>query len=108
MSGLSGFAGSKYILSINTFLVHQSIVMLSIVVPCIIFHEYHLLIIQWQKIGGWILAVITGHCVVYASIWAGPGTPQIASVFYNTFTRPAFAMAVAWVAFACMMGYGGR
>ena len=64
--------------------------------------------LQWQWIIGWILAVMTGLSVVYGSFWSDSATPQWVAVLYVTFTRPAFTLAVAWVAFACIMGYGGR
>ena len=59
-------------------------------------------------IGGWAIAIFTGLAVVYGAAWTDASTPQYVVVLYNTFTRPAFALAVGWVAFACIMGYGGN
>ncbi|XP_071804835.1 nose resistant to fluoxetine protein 6-like [Asterias amurensis] len=56
----------------------------------------------------WILAIGVALSVLYGP-YRQPGNefPQYASVLYNVFARFAFASFVAWVAIACVFGYGG-
>ncbi|XP_038052261.1 O-acyltransferase like protein-like [Patiria miniata] len=57
----------------------------------------------------WFLSTAVAMSVVYG-IYRNElvGTfPLYAAVLYNVFARPAFVMAVGWVAFSCLVGYGG-
>ncbi|XP_033120057.1 O-acyltransferase like protein-like isoform X1 [Anneissia japonica] len=58
---------------------------------------------------GWCAAVATGLAVIYGlwSTYDGHQVPQGVAVFYNTVARFSWSLAVAWVAFACITGYGG-
>ncbi|XP_071944600.1 nose resistant to fluoxetine protein 6-like [Antedon mediterranea] len=58
---------------------------------------------------GWCAAIATGLAVVYG-LWnshKGEQLPQASAVVYNTLSRFAWSVAVAWVIFACVTGYGG-
>ena len=58
----------------------------------------------------WIVAVGVGLAIVYGP-YRSDGSltlPQYAAVMYTTLSRAGFALAVGWVAFACVVGYGGR
>ncbi|XP_033640142.1 O-acyltransferase like protein-like [Asterias rubens] len=56
----------------------------------------------------WVLATGVALSVLFGP-YRQPGNefPQYASVLYLVFSRFSFAIAVAWVAFACVFGYGG-
>ncbi len=56
----------------------------------------------------WFMATAVALCVVYGPYRRyGNQFPQYASVLYYVFARFSFATAVAWVAIACVFGYGG-
>ncbi|XP_071482122.1 O-acyltransferase like protein-like [Diadema antillarum] len=58
---------------------------------------------------GWVVALLTLFAVVYGT-WANGYeryVPQIESVLYLSFHRLAWSIAVAWIIFACVRGYGG-
>ncbi|XP_071482113.1 O-acyltransferase like protein-like [Diadema antillarum] len=60
-------------------------------------------------ITGWMVALFTLFAVVYGT-WANGYeryVPQIESVLYLSFHRLAWSIAVAWIIFACIRGYGG-
>ncbi|XP_022102682.1 nose resistant to fluoxetine protein 6-like [Acanthaster planci] len=56
----------------------------------------------------WFVSTAVGLAIVFG-LYRGEGKdiPQYAAVLYTVFSRPAFVTAVGWVAFACVMGYGG-
>lgn len=60
---------------------------------------------------GWSVAITLGMLVVYGpySLYKVGGSPFSLSedVAYGTFSRTAWALAVAWVIYACHQGYGG-
>ncbi|XP_022102671.1 nose resistant to fluoxetine protein 6-like [Acanthaster planci] len=55
----------------------------------------------------WFLSTAVALSVVYGLYRDEGGVPQYAAVLYTVFSRPAFVMTVGWVAFACVVGYGG-
>ncbi|XP_072041407.1 nose resistant to fluoxetine protein 6-like [Amphiura filiformis] len=61
----------------------------------------------WKNILGWFIAASTALTIIYVGQATSPDTPQWAAVLYNTFGRTMFSMSVVWVAFSCIMGYGG-
>ncbi|XP_017083982.1 nose resistant to fluoxetine protein 6 [Drosophila eugracilis] len=60
---------------------------------------------------GWILClamIFTSIFALYPSAkWTGNDLSTLAEAFYYTFTRLGWSMAICWVVFACMQGYGG-
>ncbi|XP_071489887.1 nose resistant to fluoxetine protein 6-like [Diadema antillarum] len=60
--------------------------------------------------GGWITAIILYMVVIYGlyNLYRGASTSSLAArVMYITFSRFIFALALAWIIFACHYGYGG-
>ncbi|XP_071489882.1 nose resistant to fluoxetine protein 6-like [Diadema antillarum] len=60
--------------------------------------------------GGWVTAVILYMVLIYGlyDVYRGASTLSLAaSVMYITFSRFIFALALAWIIFACHYGYGG-
>ena len=57
----------------------------------------------------WQVAFLTGFAVVYGLHDARVTTTGtlIAATFYNAFQRLAWPLALSWVIFACVKGYGG-
>ncbi|XP_033120843.1 nose resistant to fluoxetine protein 6-like [Anneissia japonica] len=58
---------------------------------------------------GWGVAIATGLAVIYG-LWGTYEPKQMdqgVAVFYTTVSRFAWSVAVGWVAFACVTGYGG-
>ncbi|XP_038052246.1 uncharacterized protein LOC119724969 [Patiria miniata] len=63
---------------------------------------------KWINVAMWIVAVGVGLAIIYGPYRSnGEPIPQYAAVMYTVFSRAAFVMAVGWVAFACVTGYGG-
>ncbi|XP_071944620.1 O-acyltransferase like protein-like [Antedon mediterranea] len=58
---------------------------------------------------GWTAAVGTGIAIVYGTCGANRGNPPTHEVaaFYNAVSRFVWSVAVGWVIFACITGYGG-
>ncbi|XP_017128893.1 nose resistant to fluoxetine protein 6 [Drosophila elegans] len=60
---------------------------------------------------GWILClamIFTSIFALYpASQWSAPALSTVAESSYYTLTRVGWSMALCWVIFACMHGYGG-
>ncbi|XP_033118071.1 nose resistant to fluoxetine protein 6-like [Anneissia japonica] len=58
---------------------------------------------------GWVTATVTGLAVVYGLYgnFHGNHLSKAGTVVYITLCRFAWAIAVAWVVFACTTGYGG-
>ncbi len=54
-----------------------------------------------------ILAVIYG-LIPYLDETAVPAIDPTVSLFYGSLHRTAWAMAVAWMVYACTKGYGGK
>ncbi|XP_017001494.2 nose resistant to fluoxetine protein 6 [Drosophila takahashii] len=68
--------------------------------------------LHWAAVGlGWILClamIFTSIFALYpAAQWSGPALSTLAEAFYYTLTRVGWSMALCWVIFACMQGYGG-
>ncbi|KAH8278497.1 hypothetical protein KR018_004097 [Drosophila ironensis] len=68
--------------------------------------------IHWLIVGlGWILSlamIFTSIFALYpAGKWSAPELSTLAESFYQTFTRLGWPLALCWVIFACMQGYGG-
>nr|XP_054751083.1 O-acyltransferase like protein-like [Lytechinus pictus] len=57
---------------------------------------------------GWILALASLFAVVYG-VWSGAYryVPQIESAIYFTFYRLGWGVAICWIIFASLHGYGG-
>ncbi|XP_071955988.1 nose resistant to fluoxetine protein 6-like [Antedon mediterranea] len=64
---------------------------------------------RYVAIMGWMAATGIALAVVYGLYGNFHGDPlnKAASVVYATFSRFSWAVALAWVAFACVTGYGG-
>ncbi|XP_071955720.1 nose resistant to fluoxetine protein 6-like [Antedon mediterranea] len=64
---------------------------------------------QYVVIMGWMAATGIALAVVYGLYGNFHGDPlnEAASVAYITLSRFSWAVALAWVAFACVTGYGG-
>ena len=63
-------------------------------------------------IGGWVLATAVGSAVVYGLVpylneEQVPVMNSFVRVFYGSFNRLAWSLAVGWLIFACVHGYGG-
>ncbi|KAH8385578.1 hypothetical protein KR200_000705 [Drosophila serrata] len=60
---------------------------------------------------GWILClgmIFTSIFALYPDAkWSDPGPSTLAESFYYTLTRVGWPLALCWVVFACMQGYGG-
>ncbi|KAL4219668.1 hypothetical protein ACF0H5_022240 [Mactra antiquata] len=58
---------------------------------------------------GWLFATAMAMLVLYG-LYSSTGVPSLGvktSAFYNATSRTAWGIAVAWVVFACAVGYGG-
>ncbi|XP_038051428.1 nose resistant to fluoxetine protein 6-like isoform X2 [Patiria miniata] len=55
----------------------------------------------------WFVSTAVALSVVYGIYRDEGELPLYAAVLYNVFARPAFVTAVGWVAFSCLVGYGG-
>ena len=66
---------------------------------------------QGVVFAGWSIAITLAMLVVYGpySMYKKGGKPfnLAENVTYGTFSRTAWAVAVAWVVYACQAGYGG-
>ncbi|XP_043653156.1 nose resistant to fluoxetine protein 6-like [Drosophila teissieri] len=60
---------------------------------------------------GWILCLAMIFTSIFALFpytkWTGPDVSTFAEASYYTLTRVGWSMAICWVIFACMNGYGG-
>ncbi|XP_020810588.1 nose resistant to fluoxetine protein 6-like [Drosophila serrata] len=60
---------------------------------------------------GWILSlamIFTSIFALYpAAQWSAPPLSTLAESLYYTLTRLAWPLAICWIIFACMQGYGG-
>ncbi|XP_022209523.2 nose resistant to fluoxetine protein 6-like isoform X1 [Drosophila obscura] len=60
---------------------------------------------------GWVLSlamVFTSIFALYpAAQWSAPPLSTLEESFYYTLTRVAWPLALCWIVFACMQGYGG-
>jgi hypothetical protein len=66
--------------------------------------------VQLAVCTGWSLSLWTLYSVVYGMFDLVQFDHQynaIETALYGALHRPAWAMAVAWVVFACQAGYGG-
>jgi len=68
--------------------------------------------LSWLAVlSGWILCLAmlaTSIFALYpAAQWSPPTFPIVSEAFYYTLTRLGFPMALCWVIFACMQGFGG-
>ncbi|EDW98154.1 nose resistant to fluoxetine protein 6 [Drosophila yakuba] len=70
--------------------------------------------IQLSKVAvwsGWILCLAMFFTSIFALLpyakWTGPDLSTFAEASYYTLTRVGWSMALCWVIFACMNGYGG-
>ncbi|XP_063951628.1 O-acyltransferase like protein-like isoform X1 [Lytechinus pictus] len=64
---------------------------------------------KYLVVTGWILTLASLFAVVYGT-WSGNSdryVPQIESVIYLTFSRIGWGVAICWIIFACLQGYGG-
>ncbi|XP_011672917.2 O-acyltransferase like protein [Strongylocentrotus purpuratus] len=63
---------------------------------------------KYIAVTGWILALASLFAIVYGT-WSGSDryVPQIEAVIYLTFTRVGWGVAICWIIFACLQGYGG-
>ena len=71
-----------------------------------------MIILQLFFLIGWIVAIVLGLTVVYGT-WASSkkgGKPfnEAENVIYASLSRFTWAVAVAWVIFACHNGFGGN
>lgn len=69
--------------------------------------------LQWQVALGWIVTLVTTSGVLFGlteyNTFTGAHEYDAAvSILYGGFTHLAWGVAVAWVVFACHMGYGGE
>ncbi len=61
---------------------------------------------------GWVSAFAIGLAVAYGLVpyldpSAVPEIDKVIQVAYGSFSRLAWSVAVGWVIFACIKGYGG-
>lgn len=68
--------------------------------------------LNWMIVGlGWILSlamIFTSIFALYPSgKWIGASVSILGESFYHTFTRIGWPLALCWVIFACIQGYGG-
>ncbi|XP_044249206.2 nose resistant to fluoxetine protein 6-like isoform X1 [Drosophila takahashii] len=68
--------------------------------------------LSWVAVwSGWILCLammFTSIFVLYpAADWSTPALSTLEEASYYTFTRLGWPLAICWVIFACMQGYGG-
>ncbi|XP_043644252.1 nose resistant to fluoxetine protein 6 [Drosophila teissieri] len=68
--------------------------------------------LSWVSVwSGWILClamIFTSLFALYPpSKWSDPSASTLAETSYYTFTRLGWALALCWVIFACVQGYGG-
>lgn len=60
---------------------------------------------------GWILSLamlFTSIFALYpAAQWSAPPLSTLSESFYYTLTRVGWPLAICWIIFACMQGYGG-
>lgn len=65
-------------------------------------------VVAWS---GWILCLAMIFTSIFAlypyAKWTGPDLSTFAEASYYTLTRVGWCMALCWVIFACMNGYGG-
>ena len=61
-------------------------------------------------LGAWAAATATALAVLYGLYDVNNGHPisPTAAAIYNTLHRNGWALAVCWVIFACVQGYGGK
>ncbi|EDX06872.1 nose resistant to fluoxetine protein 6 [Drosophila simulans] len=68
--------------------------------------------LSWVSVwSGWILCLAMIFTSIFAlyppSKWSGPDASTLAESLYYTLTRVGWALALCWVIFACVQGYGG-
>ncbi|KAH8268344.1 hypothetical protein KR026_005458, partial [Drosophila bipectinata] len=68
--------------------------------------------LNWMMVGlGWILSlsmIFTSIFALYPEAkWDTPPISTLAEAFYHTLTRIGWPLALCWVIFACIQGYGG-
>ncbi|KAH8347524.1 hypothetical protein KR059_012048, partial [Drosophila kikkawai] len=68
--------------------------------------------LSWLSVGlGWILClalIFTSIFALYPNAkWTAAPLSTLAESFYYTLTRVGWPLALCWVVFACMQGYGG-
>ncbi|KAH8382323.1 hypothetical protein KR009_002919 [Drosophila setifemur] len=68
--------------------------------------------LNWLVVGlGWLFSlalIFTSIFALYpAAKWTAPDLSTLADSFYTTLSRIAWPLALGWVVFACMQGYGG-
>lgn len=68
--------------------------------------------LNWLAVwSGWILClamIFTSIFAIYpAAKWTTPAPSSLEEASYYTFTRLGWSLAICWVIFACMQGYGG-
>jgi len=61
---------------------------------------------------GWVVAIVTGLSIVYGT-WKVFDTPPVffndaEDIIYESFHRFAWAVALAWVVYACQNRAGGK
>ncbi|XP_015913387.1 nose resistant to fluoxetine protein 6-like [Parasteatoda tepidariorum] len=59
----------------------------------------------WQQAIGWIVAASCGLSVMFGLYHADMS--RTAAFFYNSLSRTAFSIALAWIIFVCETGHGG-
>ncbi|XP_020892990.1 nose resistant to fluoxetine protein 6 isoform X2 [Exaiptasia diaphana] len=65
----------------------------------------------WLLLCGWCVAIVLALAPLYGTYKAYKKNPQpltlTENVFYATFSRISWSLALAWVIYACHAGYGG-
>lgn len=64
----------------------------------------------WGVLLGWTVCFATILAVIFGPIHttaAGYKVTVTEAVFYETFSRISWCVAIAWIVFACQAGYGG-
>ncbi|EDW80737.1 uncharacterized protein Dwil_GK11404 [Drosophila willistoni] len=58
---------------------------------------------------GWVLSLAMIFTCIYGTggSWIGPSLSTLEQSFYYTLTRIGWPLALSWVVFACIQGYGG-
>lgn len=76
------------------------------------FYLHYLFVFQLFYLIGWVWAIALGLTVVYgtweSSKLGGKPFNTAENIFYGSLSRLTWAIAVAWVVFACHNGFGGN